>query len=165
MLPSASSPASRRTFLLTAVASCAIVVTACTGQPAGRDATKKKPDPLAAVLASHAALRDKYAAALTATPTLIPLLTPLHKESIEHVNAIAAAMAQKPPATSPSSGASVPAVPAAPTDPASILAELRALEAAAQQQTTALTTTIAADRAPLIGSIAASHACHLAVLG
>ena len=165
MLLSASSPASRRTFLLAAAASCAMIVTACTGQPAGKDTTKKKPDPLEAVLTSHVALRDKYAAALAAAPTLSPALTPLHEESVEHVAALAAAMAQKPPAANPSSGAQGSAGSTAPPDPASILVELRTLETAAQQETTALAISIAADRAPLLGSIAASHACHLVVLG
>lgn len=143
-----------------------MIVTACTGRPAGEDVnTKKAPDPLEAVLTSHTTLRDKYAAALAAAPTLVPLLTPLHAESVKHVDALAAAMARKPPAASRSSEPSGPAGSAKPVDPAGVLVELRALETATQQQTTTLATTIKAQRAPLLGSIAASHACHLVVLG
>lgn len=169
MLLPASSPASRRTFLLAAAAACAMVVTGCTGQPVATDETTKKPTPLEVVLTSHVALRDKYAAALRAAPPLSPVLTPLHQESVEHVNALAAAMAQKPPTASHSASHSAvtsrSAAPSAPADPASILVELRTLEAAAQQQTATLATTVSASRAPLLGSIAASHACHLVVLG
>jgi len=167
MSPSADNSPSRRSFLFAAAGIGALALTSCTAAPSGTATAPTKTDPLEAVLQSHVALRDAYAAALTAAPSLGTLLTPLHQESVEHVTALAAAMAQQPPhASSPSSGTASSGAGAPPAvDPAGVLTELRTLESSAQKQTTGLAITVTSSRAPLLGSIAASHACHLIVLG
>ena len=170
MFSSTQITASRRTFFAVVAVSCGFFASGCTGPPATSASKRTKTDPLEAVLKSHAILRDKYAEAIVFTPTLATRLAPLLKEANEHVAALAAALAKKPPAATSkssrggkSSGAD-PLTVSPPPDGATLMTSLRQLDSAAQQATTMLATTIEKQRAPLVGSIAASHACHVVML-
>lgn len=171
----------RRAFL----GATAIVATlGLSGCPASTRATppattsSAPPDPLAPVLAAQVALRSQYDAAFIAVPALVAevrlgaTLATLRDEVDRHVTATAAAMAVVPPASSgadpstTSSGASptTSAAPVAPPDAASLLAALLAAESALGAALVALVPTVAVERAPLVGSMSASTACHVVVL-
>lgn len=107
-------------------------------------------------LADTVALRDQYAATITALPELSAALTPVHDDHKAHVDALAAALGL----AAPSAGA---AAAAGPTRAAAITA-LAAHEKSARDA--AITACVAASGrlAPLLGSIAAARASHLEVI-
>lgn len=172
----------RRAFLgATAVAA----ILGLSGCPASTKATSPAtssgappPDPLAAVLAAQAALRNQYDAAFIAVPALVAeirlgaTLAALRDEVDQHVTATAAAMAVAAPASSgaaPSTTSSAgsptaSAPPVVPPDAASLLAALLAAESALGAALVALVPTVSVERAPLVGSMSASTACHVVVL-
>lgn len=155
---------SRRGFLALAGAAASVIVVGCTvGRPRSAASPTRVADPLSALLTDHAALRDTYAATIMAIPTLGPRLTPLHANLEQHVAALAAALARKPPQPVASSSAATPAVAPA-TDPAAAITALHGSEASLQQAIESTIPSAAADRTGLLGSIAACHACHQAVL-
>jgi hypothetical protein len=123
------------------------------------DTKKKAADPLTPVLTEALALAAAYDRALVAQPGLGNRLTSLAADHRAHATALAKAIGEKVPSAVP--GAS-PA--AAAGDAAGLIAELRKSEQAAQKTAAAAGRTVTADRAALVGSIAACRATHAEAL-
>jgi|GEM_PF-849791 len=146
----------------------------------GEPEPEPEPDPLAGLLAATLDLVARYDAAMTTTAELGPLLAPVvathrtHAEELSRLTGIALpAPTTADPGGQPSApGSAVPsgtATPgtgtsAPPVDRAAALTALRSAEEAAAAEAAAACHTAAADRAALLGSIAAARACHLEVL-
>jgi hypothetical protein len=123
------------------------------------------PSPLAPVMTGTLALINTYTATIAAQPTLSDLLSPLLDDHRAHVEALRTAMgeAARPPTSSespdlPVTGASVP------EDPGAARAAIHAAERDAQTSAVRDCLAAAPPYASLLGSIAASRACHLEVL-
>ncbi|MFV2010157.1 MULTISPECIES: hypothetical protein [unclassified Micromonospora] len=182
----AAGPCSRRGVIRGAVgAAVAVAVPAglagC-GLLGGEPEPEPEPDPLAGLLAATLDLVARYDAAMTAPAELGPLLAPVvathrtHAEELSRLTGIALPTPTTPaagPGGQPSApGSAVPpgtATPgagtsASPVDRAAALTALRSAEEAAAAEAVAACHTAAADRAALLGSIAAARACHLEVL-
>ncbi|QHC01880.1 hypothetical protein EK0264_17395 [Epidermidibacterium keratini] len=161
---------SRRAVLAAACAVPLLGVAACTAAPRPPEPTPV--DPLADVLDRHAALREQYDVAITALPQTAPRLQPLRDNINEHIAALAAAQGVAPPSssapasTSGASGSSAAASPTAapPADEPTALAALAAAETDLGSVVSALVSSEPTERAPLLGSITAAHACHAAAL-
>ncbi|MEU4561718.1 hypothetical protein AB0F72_25325 [Actinoplanes sp. NPDC023936] len=115
------------------------------------------PDPLQPVLDEALALASAYDRAIQAQADLSERLTPLAADHRAH----AAELATLIGAALPSGAAAAPpaAAPAAPS-----LAQLRESELAAQKTATAACLAAPAERAALVGSIAACRATHASAL-
>ncbi|MBA3252171.1 MAG: hypothetical protein H0T66_18140 [Geodermatophilaceae bacterium] len=153
-----------------------LLVGACTGGtgPAAptSSAPPPPPDPLLALLEEREGLLAAYEATGTAHPDLIGRVQPLQSQTAEHVTALRLALAL-PTATSTSSAgsSSTPASkggstsgPAVPADPAAALAELRSAVQASGSAAESVCVSTTAERAPLVGSLAAASACHALML-
>ncbi|WP_233605702.1 hypothetical protein [Micromonospora sp. Llam0] len=151
----------------------------------GEPEPEPEPDPLAGLLAATLELVGRYDAAMTTAAELGPLLTPVvathraHAEELSRLTGIALPAptpadpggqptdpgSAVPPGTvppgtaAPGAGTSAP-----PVDRAAVLTALRSAEEAAAAEAAAACHTAAADRAALLGSIAAARTCHLEVL-
>lgn len=174
--PSAADAAtwSRRRLLGAAVAVVAgavavPVLAACGGAdgPATALATPP-PDTVGTVLDRHRALRAAYTATATEYADLDPLVTPLRDELDEHITALEKAFAREDASdasgSAGSSGASAAPTPPVPPDPAAARTALQQAAQAAIPDLTALAGAVDAERAPLVGSVAASCACHVELL-
>ncbi|WFE27406.1 hypothetical protein O7623_29990 [Solwaraspora sp. WMMD791] len=141
-------------------------------------------DPLAGLLAATVELADEYAAAAARVADLDALLTPIatthraHAAELARVTGIELATPTSPAdptATAPGPAASGSATGApgsmgpggtgtpAP-DRAAVVAALRTAEESARDAAVAACLAATADRAALLGTIAAARACHLEVL-
>lgn len=142
------------------------LASACTGSSTPiipTSAAPTAPDPLLAVLAERAGLVEAYAAAGRQHPPLLPRLQPLRTQTEEQVMALRQALALPEPAptASATSGATTsPTATAVPVDPAVTLSGLRAAVRASGSAAAAVCATTTAERAPLVGSLAAAAACH-----
>lgn len=177
----------RRVLLAVATAAGALgLASACTGSSTPiipTSAAPTAPDPLLAVLEERAGLVEAYAAAGRQHPQLLPRLQPLRTQTEEQVMALRLALAlpERTPAstalgttgttgasgasgtsgTSGTSGATTsPTATAVPVEPAVTLAGLRAAVRASGSAAAAVCATTTAERAPLVGSLAAAAACH-----
>ncbi|MFV2085066.1 hypothetical protein [Micromonospora sp. LOL_021] len=176
---------SRRGVIRGAVGAAAAVAVpaglAGCGLLSGEPEPEPEPDPLAGLLAATLDLVGRYDAAMTTTAELGPLLTPVvathraHAEELSRLTGIALPAPTTttdpggqptdpgggvPPGTAtPGAGTSAP-----PVDRAAVLTALRSAEEAAAAEAAAACHTAAADRAALLGSIAAARTCHLEVL-
>ncbi len=163
----------RRRFLAAAAALGVGVLGGCTGGsgPAGPTAshTPTAPDPLLAVLTEREALVTRYDAVGAVHPALLGRLQPLRAQTGEQVETLRLALAlptattsSPPPRTSGSSASvgSITSGPGIPLDPAAALAELRTSVQAGAASAATLCLAIAAERAPLVGSLAAAGSCH-----
>jgi hypothetical protein len=152
-------------------------LTGCTWGGSGKPKPSPSPDPLAPVLTGTEALVDLYAATVAARPTLADRLSPLLAEHRAHAVALRAAMGLPTPSTS-GSGTAAPGDPASrgpasgpasavtvPDDPAAALAAVAGAERTAQVSAVKDCLASKPEHASLLGSIAASRACHLEVLG
>lgn len=147
-----------------------LLVGACTGgsRPAAptSSAPAPPPDPLLALLAGLEALLVRYDATGTAHPDVVGRLQPLRSQTMEQVTALRLALAlpaATPSPTVPRSGSATsgPATgPAVPADPAAALAELRSVLRARGVAAESVCLSTTAERAPLVGSLAAAAACH-----
>lgn len=171
---------SRRAFLGAAAVAATLALSGCpAAKKAGPPVTSSAPppDPLAPVLAAQVALRNQYDEAFAAVPALAAearlgtTLATLRNEVDQHVTATAGAMAvavptsSRPATPTPSAGASATSTPpVVPPDTATLLAALLAAEGARAATLAALVPAVAVERAPLVGSMAASAACHVVVL-
>lgn len=168
----------RRVLLAVATAAGALgLASACTGSSTPiipTSAAPTAPDPLLAVLEERAGLVEAYAAAGRQHPQLLPRLQPLRTQTEEQVMALLLALAlpERTPAstalgttgasgTSGTSGATTsPTATAVPVEPAVTLSGLRAAVRASGSAAAAVCATTTAERAPLVGSLAAAAACH-----
>jgi hypothetical protein len=122
------------------------------------DAKKKAADPLTPILTEALALAAAYDRAAASQPGLSKRLTPLAADHRAHVAALAKAIGEAAPSAAPS------APSAAAGDAAGLLAELRKAEQAALRTAAAVAKTTTADRAALVGSVAACRATHAEAL-
>jgi hypothetical protein len=111
------------------------------------------------------ALIGTYTATMAAQPTLSDLLNPLLDDHRAHVDALRTAMGgpTRPPSTSASPDLPVTSA-SVPDDPTAALAAIHAAEQSARDSAVKDCLDAAAPYASLLGSIAASRACHLEVL-
>jgi hypothetical protein len=107
-------------------------------------------------LADTVALRDRYAASITAMPELASRLTSVHDAHQAHVEALAAALGRQAP---PSAGDAD-----APAGRAATIAALVAAEKAGRDAAVAACVAASGRLAPLLGSIAAARASHVEVV-
>lgn len=171
---------SRRNLLLAAAATAAGLSTGLAGCDAGPDETATPVEPsieaLTPVLMGQRRLLDAYAQTLSAFPELTPTLTDLRAQSRAHTDALfeaaPAAAAQvedtpessDPTATSSASSA-VPAQPMpTPADAPTALAALAQAVGTALDTLTNAALRSESDLAALLGSCAASTACHVRLL-
>jgi hypothetical protein len=112
------------------------------------------PDPLQPLLGEALALAAAYDRAALAQPGLATRLTPLAADHRAHADELARLFG-----TSPSAGAEP-----APSAGGDVIAALRAAEQAAQRSAVAACGTAPAERAALVGSIAACRATHTEAL-
>jgi hypothetical protein len=121
------------------------------------------PDPLAPLLAEALWLAGQHEAAMAAFPVLAERLTPVALAHREHAAALARVVKTPAPSAPASAGGS--ASPGAPTgDAKSALAALRAAEQKNQKSAGQACQAAPAERAALLGSIAAACATHLEVV-
>jgi len=147
-----------------------LLVGACTGGtgPAAptSSAPPPPPDPLLALLEEREGLLAAYEATGTAHPDLVGRLQPLQSQTAEQVVALRLALAlptATPSPRAPSSGGSTPSTPSGPVvpaDPAAAVAEVRAALRASGSAAESVCLSTTAERAPLLGSLAAAAACH-----
>jgi hypothetical protein len=143
-----------------------------------------EPDPLAGLLTDTVELARQYADAADALAEFSAVLAPIaaahraHAEELSRITGIALSRPTPDPGTTPSgsdvgvpgtpptatppTGSMPPPVP--PLDPAATLAALRAAEEAAGAAAADACRAAPAERAAVLGSIAAARACHLEVL-
>ena len=139
----------------------------CTLGGSGRPQPSPSPDPLAPVLTGTQALVDLYTATVAAQPSLADRLNPLLAEHRAHVDALRAAMGlatQSSGSPSPT-GAPTPSAGQVPANAAAALAAVAGAERTAQAAAVKDCLASRPEHAGLLGSIAASRACHLEVLG
>ena len=165
----------RRTLLASFVAGVGVsgLSVACTSTdtatrpPTGQD--PPPPDPQLTDLADEQQLLDRYDATMAAHPDLTSRLTPLRAHHADHASALQRLLgsaaggavpspAASDPVTLPSSGPSVPA------DATGALAALHEAEHAASGARARSCVSARADRAALLGSIAACEASHEVLL-
>lgn len=147
----------------------------CDGQPSDPGTSTPAIDPLTPVLLGQQQLLSTYERALSAFPELAPALSDLQSQSTAHTDAligaapaaaaqVAATGSGSPPSGSSAATAEKPPTPAF-TDAASALAALgRAVQSAAGALRAAALRA-EGDLAALLGSCAASTACHARLLG
>ncbi|MFG1843310.1 hypothetical protein ACGFH8_33325 [Micromonospora sp. NPDC049175] len=112
------------------------------------------PDPLRPMVDESLALAAAYQAGAAAHPDLAARLGPIAEAHTAHATELARVIG----VALPSTVATPTTAPAA--DPAGALAALRALEKTAQKSATAACASASAERAALLGSIAAARATH-----
>jgi hypothetical protein len=138
----------------------------CTLGGSGGPRPSPSPDPLRPVLTGTEALIDLYAATVAAQPALADRLNPLLAEHRAHADALRAAMGLATPSGSASpTPASTPSGVRVPDDAAAALAAVAGAERTAQASAVKDCLASRPEHAGLLGSIAASRACHLEVLG
>lgn len=164
-----------------------LLLGACTGggDPAAPTPAGPPPaaDPLLALLGNRETLLVRYDATGAAHPDLIGRLQPLRAQTAEQVVVLRLALAL--PSTAPSSAAASASAapsasasasgssasgsaasenpapgPAVPPEPAAALAELRTAVRAGGAAAESVCLAAPAERAPLVGSLAAAAACH-----
>ncbi|BCL16285.1 hypothetical protein [Micromonospora sagamiensis] len=124
-----------------------------------RDDPPPPPDPLTPLVDGALALAARYRAAIDADPALTDRLTPIAEAHRAHATELAAAIGMALPSPSPSAPAAGPT-----GDAATVLAELRADEERGRAEAATFCAQAPADRAALVGSIAAARATHVEVL-
>lgn len=145
-----------------------VALTAGTGSLAacglfGDDPVPPPPDPLAPLVTNTLDLAARYDAAVAAFPDLADRLAPVAQAHRAHAAELARVTRTALPSGSPSAGA--PAGTATPPgDSKSALAMLRAAETEGRETMAKACTEAPADRAVLLGTIAAARATHLEVL-
>ena len=144
----------RRALAVTVGAALAAAPAGC-GLFDGEPQPAPEPDPLQPILDDALALALAHERAAVAQPSLADRLVPLAEDHRAHASELARVIGTAAPATAPSASA---------PPPAATLADLRAAERAAQRTATAAARTAQADRAGLVGSIAACRATHVEAL-
>jgi hypothetical protein len=160
--------ASRRGVLGLAAAAAlagAAGLTGCTWGGPAKPTPSPSPDPLAAVLTGTEALVDLYAATVAAQSTLADRLEPLLSEHRAHAAALREAMGLPSPSGSARGGApSASPTVQVPADPGAALSAVAGAERTAHDSAVKDCLSGRPEHASLLGSIAASRACHLEVL-
>ena len=126
------------------------------------EAPPPAPDPLAPLLAEALSLAGQHEAAIAAFPVLAERLAPVAAAHREHAAALTEVIKPPPSASAsptPSASAEAPG-----GDAKSTLAALRSAEQAGQKSAAQACQAAPAERAALVGSIAAARATHLEVV-
>jgi hypothetical protein len=156
---------SRRGVLAAAVGGLALYPIAGCGLFGDEEdkAQPSAPDPLAPLLAEALSLADRHEAAIAAFPALAGRLSPVAEAHREHAAALAKMIkAPEPGASGSSTPSTAPATPEG--DQKSALAALRSAEQKGQKAAAEACRSAPAERAALLGSIAAARATHLEVV-
>lgn len=160
-------PVSRRAVLLIGVSVGAVgistLLAGCDADPlAPRTPAPAAVEPLTPLLIAQQALVARYAETLSMFPELAPRLTDLQAQASAHTDALHAAL---PAAAAQARASDAVSGSSSPADATAALAELRQAvdRAAGALRSAALRAD--GDLAALLGSCAASTACHLRVLG
>ncbi len=149
-----------RAATLVALAAATAPMTAC--DLFNGDPEPAKPDPVAPLIANALDLAARHEAAIAAHPELTERLTPVIEAHRAHAEQLARVSGTALP-----TGTAVPGTPAtaAPVDDVkATLAALRTAEQEGQKAAAAACAEAPADRAALLGSIAAARASHQEVL-
>lgn len=131
-----------------------------------------EPDPIAPLIAGALDLAVRYDAAVAAFPDLAPRLGPVaeaHRAHAEELSRVTGTPLPSPPAggsAGPGASSGPGASPGAPGggDRAATLAALTAAEQQGRQAAVTVCLAAPAERAALVGSVAAARAAHLEVL-
>jgi hypothetical protein len=128
-----------------------------------------RPDPLVPLLAGTAELIVRYDAALAAHAELAATLTPVREAHVAHAGELARLIGTPTPGGASASagapgGSAGPTGGSAPGDAQGTLAALRAAEQGARRAAADACLAADAQRAALLGSIAAARASHVEVL-
>ncbi|MFF3852608.1 hypothetical protein [Micromonospora sp. NPDC002575] len=123
------------------------------------DGQHQAPDPLEPLAAQARELAARHRAALAADPGLAPLLTPIADAHEAHAAELAKLTGR--PAASPGPS---PSPEATGGDRATVLAALREAEQGGREAAAKLCAEAPAERAALVGSIAAARATHVEAL-
>jgi multidrug resistance efflux pump len=156
---------SRRRALGAGVGAAAVL----TGTPgcalfALKPAPPPAPDPLLPLHQHALDLATAYQRTIAARPGLADRLAPLAQAHVTHAEELARVM-NPAPAAAPSAGPSgAPGIPVPAGDDGTALAALREAELAAARDAASRCRQTEADRAPLLGSIAAARASHAEAL-
>ncbi|MEU5914378.1 hypothetical protein [Micromonospora sp. NPDC047527] len=113
------------------------------------------PDPLRPMVDESLGLAAAYRESAVTHPDLAGRLDPIAETHTAHATELARVIGVPLPSAPAAAPSTTPA-----TDPAGALAALRALEKTAQQSATAACASAPAERAALLGSIAAARATH-----
>jgi len=144
----------------------ALALAGCTAQPkvAKPTASALAGDPLAPLYRETLSLITTYGRAAAATPALAGLLAPLEDDHRRHAVALAAAIGIVAPTLPPPIAAGSPATAVPPAGTGPQRATLAAAERTARNSAIAACLAAPADRAAVLGSIAACRASHVEVL-
>nr|WP_197675823.1 hypothetical protein [Micromonospora auratinigra] len=152
---------SRRNLLragaLVALGGTAVPLTGC--DLFDRHDPSPPPDPLEPLAAESAALEARHRAALAASPDLAGRLTPIADAHRAHAEELRRVIGRPAPGGSPAASPT----PAG-TDPAGLLAGLRTAEQQGRENAAKACAAAPAERAALLGSIAAARATHVEAL-
>ncbi|MEU2611515.1 hypothetical protein ABZ570_08015 [Micromonospora sp. NPDC007271] len=119
----------------------------------------KPPDPLEPLAAEAADLAGRYRAAIAAASTLADRLTPIAGAHQAHADELRRVIGRPAPSGTPAASPTVAA-----TDPDGLLAELRQAEQQARENAAKACAAAPAERAAVLGSVAAARATHLEAL-
>lgn len=156
---------SRRRLLragaLVALGGATAPLTGC--DPFDRDDEPPPPDALEPLAAEALALEARHRAAAATAPTLAARLTPIADAHRAHADELRRVIGRPAP-SGPSTGPTGPASGAPADAPDAVLAELRRAEQQGHANAAKAGATAPADRAALLGSIAAARATHVEAL-
>jgi hypothetical protein len=124
-----------------------------------RDEPAPPPDPLEPLAAEARELAARYRAAVAADPGLADRLTPIADAHAAHAEEIQRLIGRPAPSGSPAPGATGPA-----GDSDGLLSELRKAEQRGRESAAKACGAAPAERAAVLGSIAAARATHVEVL-
>ncbi|MGW4292892.1 hypothetical protein ACWEH1_07545 [Micromonospora chersina] len=124
-----------------------------------RDDESRNPDPLEPLAAEATALEARHRAAATAVPALAERLTAIADAHRAHAEELRRTIGRPAPSGSPAVAPS-----AAPADPDTVRAELRQAEQEGRDNAAKACAAAPAERAALLGSIAAARATHVEAL-
>lgn len=125
------------------------------------DSRPARPDPLAPLLAEALHLAERYETTIATFPDLATGLRPVAQAHREHATELARLTRTTPRSGSPTAGTG-PTSPAG--DAKAALTQLRAAEQRARETAEQACLAAPAERAALVGSIAAARASHLEML-
>ncbi|MGC1213858.1 MAG: hypothetical protein WA890_21680 [Micromonospora sp.] len=123
------------------------------------DKKTSAPDPLEPLAAEAAELAGRHRAAIAADPGLTDRLTPIADAHQAHADELRRVIGRQAPSATP---AGTPTAPA--TDPDGLLAALREAEQQGRENAAKACAAAPAERAALLGSIAAARATHVEAL-
>ncbi|MFI2713281.1 hypothetical protein ACH495_24475 [Micromonospora sp. NPDC018662] len=127
-----------------------------------RDREPPPPDALEPLAAEALALEARHRAAASATPALAARLTPIADAHRAHADELRRVIGRPAPSGTPTGSTGSTGTPAG--SPDAVLAELRRAEQQGQANAAKAGATAPAERAALLGSIAAARATHVEAL-